>query len=337
MTGWDSVLGEAATLLRELPRHAHAVDQATERVQAWAARHPTLDVRLVPDRPPTRLDVDYDLLLTSAEGTLALSWRGDDGVPWLVEYADHWASNLVVSVNNRRITVQQALLALRVSPLARVDLLTQLVDLQLLLQAAERDGSAMADDEVQRAADLLRRELRLHSAADTRAWLESFGLSVDQFEAMATAMARTRKALARIAEERVERYFHDHIADFDRVRLLIARVRHEECAHELAGVARAVGLLRAAASRLGSDGPSCGEAVLGSRHAIELPAAFRSAGDGELVGPVQDGQDHLVGEIFGREPARLDPCTRDRIQGLVFEAWLAEERERADVVWHWMP
>ena len=83
---------------------------AYEKLKAYREAHSNLRADLLIDRPPCSHRMDYDLFLGLPDAsTLALSWRPDAGIPWNVEYADHWSANFVVTVNGWHTTIQQAM------------------------------------------------------------------------------------------------------------------------------------------------------------------------------------------------------------------------------------
>jgi hypothetical protein len=56
---------------------------------------------------------------------------------------------------------------------------------------------------------------------------------------------------------------------------------------------------------------------------------------GEIVGPLQDGDAHLLCQVISRTRAQLDARTFAVIERLLFEVWLAERRATADIEWYW--
>jgi peptidylprolyl isomerase len=291
---------------------------------------------LVVDQPPGSLRADYDLLLGDPTGgSMALSWRPDDGEPWSVSYAEHWAANFVVSIDGEGVTVQQALLALRRSATAHPDLLAELVNQRLLLRAIEREQPPVADDELQDAADRFRRANGLHSAAESWRWLERMGLTQEQFEAMLTLTEQGRKIKECVAAERLDTAFEAHRADYDQVQLLEVQASTPALAEQLAIEARTVGLLAAAEARLRTMPATSLEGTFRRRYASALPPTLRAAATGEIVGPYGQPQRTLVAQVYCREAARLDGETRSAVEDAVFQEWLAQQQNAATVEWHW--
>src|SRR5687767_453939 len=104
----NGALAHAVSFLQELPRRREEVTDARARLEEFRQAHPGLRADLLVDQPPASPRADYDLLLGHPQGgTVALNWRADEGVPWAVDYADHWAANYVVTVNEKCVTVQE--------------------------------------------------------------------------------------------------------------------------------------------------------------------------------------------------------------------------------------
>jgi putative peptide maturation system protein len=334
---FDEALTHAVSLLRELPRGREEVPEARARLERFREAHPGIRADLLVDQPPASVRVDYDLLLGHPDGgTAALSWRADEGVPWSVQYADHWAANYVLTVNAQMLTIQQALLFLKLAGHRSPDLMTELVDQQVITQAIQEDPPPVSEAELQAAADEFRLASGLSSAEATRRWLEETRLSVARFQELLRGAVQARKLKERVTADRVEPYFEAHPERFDLVRFFRAEAPTEAVASRLATEAREQGLT--AATRVeaaGIEGRDL-EAVLTSRRAHELPPVLATARPGEVVGPVAEGARHWVAELLDREPAQLDATIRAAIQDRLFREWLADQREQATVRWHWL-
>jgi hypothetical protein len=69
---------------------------------------------------------------------------------------------------------------------------------------------------------------------------------------------------------------------------------------------------------------------------VDLPADFVGKSPGSIVGPVTSLDKFSVGQIVRVEAARFDRPTRERIGNLLFESWLADQRSKAAIRWHWI-
>jgi putative peptide maturation system protein len=323
------VLQDAAMLLRSLPRRRAQLGEARAKMQDWNQRHPDVHADLIVDQPPGSLFVEYDLVFGDLEGgTLGLTWRDDDGTPWLVSYADHWASNFVASVDGQGISIQDALRALHLGAETHPDLLERIVEQKLVLTAVDRDPTPVTEAELQTAADDFRRANGLQSAADMRRWLDTHRLTPTTFASMLTSTIRAARLRKRIATERSAAYFESHADDFARARITTVRFATRDEAERFSNRARGQSLLSIVDA-------SVVHAEMVSGFQRTLPPVLAGAGLGDVVGPYREGDLFVLAQVNSREPAQLDDETQRAIEDVVFAKWLAEQRAAANVQWHW--
>lgn len=334
---FNKALTDAATLLRELPRGREEVKKARTQLEHFQAVHPGIRTDLLVDQPPASLRVDYDVLLGHPDGgTMALTWHADFGVPWGVQYAEHWAANYVVTVNNGHVTIQQALLFLKLEGRQYPVLMTQLVDQQLIVEAIEKDPSPVSAAELQAASDEFRIAIGLSSADETHRWLEEIGFSTARFQEFLHRKIQARKLKEQVTQGQVEPFFGAHQETFDLVRFFRVEVPTEALASRFVKAALQQSLIVVTLAQAAEMEGTSLEATLCSRCACELPAALATAGQGEVVGPVAEGAQYWVAEVLDRQPAQLDAQTYAAIQNKLFRQWLAEQRKKATVRWHWL-
>ena len=186
---FEGVLLHAVSLLRELPHGREDVRDARSQLECFRATHPGVRADLLLDQPPGSPQVDYDLLLEHPDGgTVALSWRADDATPWSVAYADHWAANYVLSVNDHAVTVQQVLLFLKLAGDEYPNLMTEVVDQTLIAQVMGESLPLVNGKERRAATDEFRNANHLCGADAMRRWLKDTGLSAARFEELVKAI-----------------------------------------------------------------------------------------------------------------------------------------------------
>ena len=336
---FDESLGAAVALLRELPRGRAEVDEARRRLSAFRAANAPLRTDLVVDRPPASTAVDYDLLIEHPEGgTIAMSWRSDDGTPWLVDYSDHWAANYVVSVGEHHITIEQALQALRLRRRHEPGLMEELLREAVIARALAEDPPDVSAEELQLAADEFRSANRLFDAASTHRWLTAMGLSVESFRAMLRGGVQAMKLKERVTARQVERYVNEHHAALERVSYLRVSFASAAAAREAVDDAHAGGGLVAVVSWLSRYGGSAdARGTFATEAASDLAPVLAAAASGVIVGPVSDGARHWIAEVIRRTPATCDDAATRRVaQERLFQEWVDGECARAGVRWHWM-
>jgi putative peptide maturation system protein len=289
----------------------------------------------VVDRPPATHEVEYDLLLQHpAGGTVALAYREDRGVPWAVDYSDHWAANYVVSVDGEHLSVQQALLMMRLAGWRSDDLMTDLVDWAIIhreLDAGPRDAT---EAELQECADNFRAAHGLFTAEATETWLRSLGLDLQQFARMIAGAVETRRLAEQVTggSAAIEGFFSAEPGRADRLGYL--EVRGPDAGHgDLAGQESGGGLWeRTVASLTRGDAV---EGVIRQRFVFELGPELAAARPGQIVRGGA-GRDSWVAEVLARVPSPLDRATRRAIQDHLFRQWLVRRRAEAKVQWHWV-
>lgn len=329
-------LAAAAELLRRLPAQSQQIPAAQQLFAQWRERWPQAEPRLLVNREPGRSDVQYDLLLHAPEGgAVALTWLQDHGVPWSVNYADHWAANFVVTVDaDHSLTLQQALVHLRMASRSQPELMESLVNHLLLAREAEAEAPA-SDAELQEAADLFRRSRGLRSAEDTHRWLRDIRMPSVHFEEMLELAVRIRRAKTRVAAERFDAYFAEHRSDFDRICIVLVHIDAAQ-ARRLADLAQSSGLLAAIDGQIRGDQNSNVEAFVQTRFAVDLDPAVRDATVNSIVGPYRAADRWAVAQIVSREPARPDAQTRRAVEESICRDWLSQLRSTAEIRWHWL-
>ena len=332
----DRALSAAAELLQRLPRGRHETRQARELFAGLKTSHPDLLPQLVAHPVPASDTVDYDVLLTRAgAGTLSLTWRADDGVPWAPEHADHWAANFVLSVDAFSVSIQSALLYLNGLMSQRPRVMERLVNRTLFDIAIAGEDIEVSDREVEAAVDAFRSTQGLFTGAATQQWLDERQLSMDALREMVRDTAIARKFKKGLTRDRIAPYFRAHRAEFDRVRVLRVENLPASSAQQFAEAWRAT---RVCPALGGSPAVADCTARLDTWCATDLAPEFAVAAVGEIVGPVEwerDGK-FAVGQVLSREAAVLDANTQARIHELLLDEWVAERRAAATIQWHWV-
>lgn len=142
----------------------------------------------------------------------------------------------VGSVNGRDVSLNEILYGLKISN-SLSDLTDALREI-VMLDAIRREGITASDDELQSAADELRADMGLYSAAQTEAWLREVGMTVDDFEEYLRRRVSTQKLKTTISEGKIEAFFKAHRPQFDSARLSQVVVDDEAKAREIKGLLR---------------------------------------------------------------------------------------------------
>lgn len=337
MKQFEKALLDSVTLLQELPRARRGAPKATVRFKQFRRRHANIRCDLLVNQPPGTQFVDYDILLGLPDGsTLNVTLNRDNGLPWIVEHADHWAANYVVTVNGSSTTIQSALLFLKFAAQHDSDLMEVLVNQHLIEEAAEQSSVRVSQKELQAAADAFRRRNRLYSADATERWLRELGLTAEDFADVVRRQVKAQKLKVLISRNRLRPYFRQHRCKFDRVRLFYIEAPARSFIRDLLKECGPQSLMSAAekySSRLA--GKRCRGALLSS-YSYELPEVLSAVPAGGIAGPLACDKGYWATQILHRLPAKLDDRTVKRIEDLIFAEWLSDKRKEANVEWHWL-
>jgi len=326
---------DAVALLRELPRKRHAKRAAQSLFENFKRSHPALQCRLLIDAKPGSDEIEHDILLTiPGAGTVVLSWRPDRGIPWAAQKADHWAANFVLSVNDRSMSIQSALIYLSARLQRRPDMMQDLVDRSLILAAVDEQPPKVEEAEIEAATDAFRAGRGLFSGAAMQHWLDDMQLTLESLQELIAQSLQMKKFRHAMVAAKVHSYFKTHRSEFDRVVVMRLDAMGRASARSVADAWRRTGscpILDSRQKRL--QAPS---GKLDTLFARELPVEFTAKPVGSVIGPVASGRAFWVGQILDQRDARFDQATRGLIANLLFDTWLADQRAKATIRWHWV-
>lgn len=334
-TSFEQALSDAVSLLKELPRDRSSIQIALARISRFRASHRGVRCDLLVDQPPGTSEAGYDILLGAPEGgTVAVSWRPDQGVPWTVQYSDHWAANLVLTVNKHQTTIQSALIYLRTVLNRKPDLMNDLINKLLIQEAIDESPPAVSIKETEKAVNDFRLRHGLYSAVAMRQWLDEMSLTMAALRELAAHNVSARKIKKRVTAHMVRPYFDAHHNDFEILTIFRVQAPSKTVAVAITKVARPSGLWMALHKK-GSLLPTP-NGQLATKHARELPQSFASASPNMIIGPERSPEGYWVGQLLQRRAARFDSSTRATIEDLLFDDWLAERKKQSTIRWHWI-
>ncbi|MEM8780365.1 MAG: peptidylprolyl isomerase [Cyanobacteria bacterium P01_G01_bin.49] len=94
------------------------------------------------------------------------------------------------------------------------ELVEQIVTRQIVTTVAAAEGITITIEELQKAADQMRAMTQLTDAKSTWAWLEKYGLSLDDFEEIVHITLLSQKLTTHLFADKVEPYFYEHQLDY---------------------------------------------------------------------------------------------------------------------------
>lgn len=218
-------------------------------------------------------------------------------------------------------------------------LVEQQVRDRLTVIAARKHGVQVSTEEIQARADQFRRVRGLHRAADMNRFLDTFGISLDEFEAFVTDTLHQEKMLAEVcSDEAVEAYFKLNSPKFDSVQVSHIVLESEGQAKEVMSILDDDPASFAEIAREHSiadtreRGGVIGKVLRGSLK-TEIEAKVFNAQPGDLIGPfaAPDGSFYEIFSVTEKYPAVLDDDVASEVRRVLREEWLAA-RAREHVI-----
>ena len=218
------------------------------------------------------------------------------------------------------------------------ELMEDIVKDKLTIHSARKQGVSVTAEEIQERADQLRRVRGLHRAADMHRYLDSSGLTLDDFEQFVTEMLLHEKISEQIgSDEAVEEYFSLNSPKFDSIDVSHIVLDSEGKAREIMAIleddpesfeelAREHSI-----SDTSEEGGYIGKVLRGSLQ-TEVEAKVFNASEGELLGPFpsDDGACFEIFTVNAKRPSSLNEETITEVRRLLKDEWLAARaREHA--------
>ena len=216
----------------------------------------------------------------------------------------------------------------------------EIITRKIIVSATAEADIRVEIEELQKAADEFRLINKLRSADETRAWLQKYGLSLDDFEELVYINLIAEKLMTHLFGDKVEPYFFEHQLDYAGVVMYEVVLEDEDLAMELFyGIQEGEVSFHEVARQYIQDKElfrSGGYRGIVHRKELkpEISAAVFAAAPPQVLKPIVTAKGiHLivVEEII--QP-QLDNALRQKIGSDLFDAWLKQQIEAVKVVRH---
>lgn len=209
-------------------------------------------------------------------------------------------------------------------------LIEQLVRDKLTVRAAKKQGIPVSAEEIQERADQLRRVQGLHRATDMNRYLDTLGVSLDEFESFITDSLYQEKMMEQVcSDQAVEEYFKLNSPKFDSVEVSHIVLDTEGKAKEMISSLRDDPDSFAEMAREHSiadtreRGGVIGKVLRGALK-TDVEAKVFNAAVGDLLGPFcsSDRSFYEIFTVSAKHPATLDEDVTVEVRRLLREQWL---------------
>lgn len=210
-------------------------------------------------------------------------------------------------------------------------LMEDIVKDKLIVHAARKQGVAITPEDIQERADQLRRVRGLHRAVDMNKYLDSTGLTLDDFEQYVTEMILHEKVLKQIgSDEAVEEYYSLNSPKFDSIEVSHIVLDSEGKAREIMAILEDDPESFEDMAREHSiadtreEGGYIGKVLRGALQ-TEVESKVFNAAEGDLLGPFPTGDEPYF-EIFtvnSKVPSTLNEKTTEEVRRIIKEDWIA--------------
>ena len=217
-------------------------------------------------------------------------------------------------------------------------IIEEIVARKIIANALAEAGLKVETEELQKAADTMRSVNQLRKPDDTWAWLEKYGLTLDDFEELIYISLITNKLAQHLFGDQVESYFFSHQLDYAGVVMYEVVLDDKDLAIELfysisEGESSFSELARLYIqdTELRRRGGYRG-VVRRKEMKPEVSAAVFAAKPPQVLKPIITSKEvHLilVEEII---PAKLDERQRSEILSDLFKSWLQRKIEEVEIV-----
>jgi parvulin-like peptidyl-prolyl isomerase len=236
----------------------------------------------------------------------------------------------IVTVPNNKITLQDSIEEAKISG-KFTELIQGFLRRQIIAQQAQQLGIEATAQELQVAADLLRKNQKLDTAEATLKWLKTNFLSVDDFEKIVVHKLITEKLAQHLFGDRVEHYFYQNTLEYGGATIYEVVLDNRELAMEIFYSLQEGDLNFAdvAHQYIPDSEHKRRGGYLGTvnRKQLrpEISAAVFAAKPPQLIDPVVTAIGvHLI-YVEKINQAKLDDLLRQKILMDMFDAWLDEQ------------
>lgn len=236
----------------------------------------------------------------------------------------------VLQINNRVVTSQEI-----IPLLAGYQLLPKLLREIVVDQAIEQFSYSL--EEREQAYKHFYQKLQFDSDAELQTWLNYYGITSDQLEALATRELKIQKLKLTSWGNKLQSYFLQRKSQLDKVIYSLLRTKDIGIAQEVYFCIQEGERSFAECAKEFSEGPEAetggqvGPVALGMLNPA-LVNLLSASQPGQLLHPVQLEEWFVIVRLEKLIPAQFDDAMRQRLLNEMFEMWIQNQMKQLDAV-----
>lgn len=242
---------------------------------------------------------------------------------------------MALEIGNLRLTAEKLAKELKLSGHSAV---RPLVRRTIINNYAQEQGITASAEELQQAADQFRADRNLYSVADTERWLQTNGLTLDDFEEQLRSMVLADKIKRSWSDENVAQAFAQRKVDLDAAEISMIVTPDEAVAAEVRAqiVEEGAEFMLMARDHSQHKSAKWGGYIGSVRRgdlAAPVAAAVFGAQSGDVLGPFATAEGHTLIFVHQLHPADLNETTSTFLRDQLFQEWLQSQVEKAQLNW----
>lgn len=197
---------------------------------------------------------------------------------------------------------------------------------------AKKQGTTVSDEELQETFDNVRRLRGLHRAKDTVDFINSIGMTLEEFQAfLSDSLCKDKVLVSVYSDERMKEYFDLHSPRFDSVEISHMVLDTEGKAREIMALLdddpdsfTELAKEHSMDVETQHKGGMLGKVMRGSL-VPEIEARIFNTEAGGFAGPfpADDGLYYEIFQVTKKHPATFDDTARSDIQKTLYNEWIA--------------
>ncbi|HJN33160.1 MAG TPA: hypothetical protein QF700_03500 [Prochlorococcus sp.] len=346
---------DAIQLLLNLPNLISQLPSAQGALDQLSAGHPEYKFDLIYIPRSDGHYLDYELLISSGSGlVIKVAAAQESGLPWAHITAEPSYADLLVSVNDSKLSIHSSLLYLDSLIKDPSNGFSRSLEKRLLIQAEFKDLELHVEEAQVESAELqFRRHNGLLSKESMLQWLGSKGMTYDDFQDLMKLNVRICLFREYICKRERAAWLQQHPL-LKRFFVVLARVPDSECIDSVA----LSGMLEVENNASSLSIPKfTEEGIKAMRNGIhfenfcifEDALKQRMLSDPDLLqSALNSPENHWIPikadtlnhsnwlTLFSIEICNIDDDIDWEIDNLVFDDWLERRLSEASVRWHWI-